>query len=228
MQHNYKILMIALSIGISTNLKAQLVGGSNTIDLSFIEYKKDVVSNRYNDIKGLPYLLNDWAIGSIKSINNVEKKGLMLNFDEVRNEILIKDNNGKIMSVSTPVIEFTILDKDTNRNFKLGFAKTKLTDLTTFFEVLEDGKVKFLKRNNKGISENKEYSGNIAKSITDDIRFFLVKANNEPIQIKLDQKSIFALLADKETELTAYVKDNNLNLKKEYDVIKLINFYNKI
>lgn len=229
MKQKYKIIIAIPFIVISTNLKAQFVGGNSTIDLTLIEPKKDYESSsRYSDVKGLPYLLKDWSIGSVKSSNNIEKKDLMLNFDEVRNELLIKGSNGNLLTVSPPAIEFTILDKEVNRKFKLGFTQTKSTDLTTFFEVLVEGKVMLLKRNKKGISENKEYSGNIAKSITDDIRYFLVITNNEPIQVKLDQKSIFSLLAEKETELTVYFKDNKLNIKKEDDVMKLINYYNKL
>lgn len=228
MNPNYKFLMVLPLIAFATHVKAQLTGGSSTVDLTLIESKKDFNHDRYSDIKGLPYLLKDWAIGSVKSSNNVEKKGLMLNFDEIRNQLLIKGSNDELMNVFPPAIEFSISDNNVSRIFKLGYAPTSATDLNSFFEVLVDGKIQFLKRNKKGISENKEYSGNVVKSITDDIRYFMVIHNNEPIQVKLDQKSILPLLTDKESEVADYLKSSKLNLKKQEDIIKLIRFYNTL
>ena len=220
--------MVLPLMAFATHLKAQLTGGSSTVDLTLIESRKDVNLDRYSDIKGMPYLLKNWAIGSVKSSNNVEKKGLMLNFDEIENQLLIKGSNGELMSVSPPAVAFSISDNNVSRLFKLGYAPTSTTDIHSFFEILVDGKIQFLKRNKKGISENKEYSGNVVKSITDDIRYYMVIQNNIPIQVKLDQKSILPLLIDKESEVMVYLKDSKLNLKKQEDIIKLIYYYNTL
>ncbi len=189
--------------------------------------------SQYTEIKGSPFLFKNWASGNVKTLDKAEKKNVQLKYDEVDDRLLLKGNGEEdMLTFSSPVVEFTIADSENNgafRTFKSGFAATKISTEKTLFEVLVDGKVKFLRKNHKVISEGKEYgSAAIVKTVVDGLKYYLVTANNEPTLVKLDQKSILALLPNKQAELTEYIKTNKLNLKKQEDAVKLVTYYNTL
>ncbi|MGF1924465.1 MAG: hypothetical protein ACQUHE_09835, partial [Bacteroidia bacterium] len=135
-----------------------------------------------------------------------------------------------MLTFSVPVHEFVILDpkSNTERKFRSGFAATKMTSEKSFFEVLADGKVKLLKKNHKIISESKEYSGAVKKSVSDGIKYYLVNGEQAPVVVKLDLKSITAILPNWETQVSAYTKEYKLNLKNQEDAAKLVVYLNSL
>lgn len=185
---------------------------------------------KYNDISGSPYLFEDWALGSAKTIDNAIKKDVQLKYDEIEDILIMKDDNNKLLTFPVQVAEFTINDPKSNstRTFRSGFAVTKVNTDKSFFELIADGKVKLLKKNHKVISESKSYSGAVNKSVSDGVKYYLVNTDNAPVAVKLDIKSIGALLPEKQTQLTEYAKTNKLNLKNQEDAAKLIAYYNSL
>ncbi len=222
---NYKLKLI-LFFGIviaNFNLFAQ-------DNFQINEFRSYSRPEKYADVTGQPYLLKDWALGSVTTINKGFLKDAMLRYDEIENQVILKGKSGEEQILTLPVKEFTITDAETStlRTFRSGFSPSKFNNETTLFEVLVEGKTTFLKRNNKTISENKEYSGKINRTVTDAIKHYLVVSNNEPVLIKLDPKAITTLLSDKESELNTYIKANKLNVKKQDDAVKLIAYYNTL
>lgn len=227
MKNLIKYTLVFLTfISISANVKAQLTGNTSSIDLSFIT-DRNIIIEKYADVNGSPYLFKDWVSGEIR-IGSSKLKNVLLKYDEVEDIVLINEN-GEIKHFTNPVNEFRILENvNSPRIFRAAFLPLGDLNLKTFYEVLVDGRMKFLRKNIKVISENKEYSGNISKSIAQDVKYFLVDGNNQPIAIKLDQKSIIPFLATHDQEVNHYIQTNKLNLKKVEDVIKLIDYYNSI
>lgn len=225
----FKITLFSIFIILSiSKSKAQFNGGNTTIDLTIFD-SRNINVEPYSEVKGLPYLFKDWAKGSVRA-GSSEKKDLMLKYDEVEDRVFVKGPNGELSTFSTQLTGFSIQDPSKNniRNFSAGFLAVNTFSEKSFYEVLVNGKAKFLRKNIKVISENKEYSGAIVKSVNDDIRYFLVLANNQPVMVKLEPKAILEVLKDKETELNNYIKTNNLNLKKLDDASKLITYYNTL
>lgn len=218
------VVFVAASAFIGTNLQAQ-----SRLNLS--DPSEFTVFNRYSEMKGQPFLFKDWALGTVKTADKGEKKDVQIKYDEVEDRLLTKGEGEQMMQFASPIVEFVIADAEKGgvRTFKSGFSATKFSTDKTLFQVLVDGKVKLLRKNNKTISEGKEYgSAAIIKTVIDGIKYYIVGANNEPVVVKLDQKAILALLPDKQTELTEYAKSNKLNLKKEEDAAKLIAYYNTL
>lgn len=182
---------------------------------------------KYDDIKsGNPYVVTDWRIGKITT-NKEEIGEFLLKFDEVEEELLVLGENNAVKNFAVTIESFTIRDGIKERFFISGFKPTKNSNSNTYFEVIADGKIKLLKKNYKRISEYKEYSGTIAKIIKDDIQYFVVGEDNEPKQIKLDQKSILVALSHKASLIDEYIKSNTINLKEEADLVSVFQFYNK-
>jgi hypothetical protein len=74
----------------------------------------------------------------------------------------------------------------------------------------------------------KEYNSSvISKAFKDNISYYLV-IGNKAFPVKKEKRSILSALGNKQTELEAFIKANNLNLKNDDDLARLINYYNSI
>lgn len=222
----FAISALALCFASRAEVKAQI----QQVEFYRTELRPDGVPEKYSNINGSPYLFDKWVIGSVKTINNAINKDVPLKYDEIDDVLLMKSDEGKLMTFASPVAEFSITDLKDNsvRTFRSGFATTKVNNDRSFFEVIADGKVRLLRKNHKIISESKEYSGAISKRVVDGVKYYLVNTDNVPVPVKLDQKAILALLPDKEVQLTEYAKTNKLNLKNQTDAAKLIGYYNTL
>ena len=58
--------------------------------------------------------------------------------------------------------------------------------------------------------------------------YYLLIASDPAKKIIKSQKSVLKTLADQETELKKYIKENGLKIKHEENLIKLINYYNML
>lgn len=220
-----KLGLLFLFFIMKFSLNAQVVFNTDWV---LMDARSDnYIVDTYDGVNGSPYFLHDWAKGSVTSGKAV-LKNQMLKYDQVENRVLVKGEDGSIKTFKTVINSFTIADNNNDRVFLSGFIKGPYNDNFTFFEVLADGKMKFLKRNIKIISVNKEYSGKVVKNITSEIKYFICLPNKPPLNIKLGEKPILAELADRESELASYIKTNKLNLKKEEDVAKLVIHYNTL
>ncbi|MES2652151.1 MAG: hypothetical protein V4663_10440 [Bacteroidota bacterium] len=223
MKNKFKYAL-ALLVFFFTQVNAQQV------DFYRAELEHDGRPAKYKNVNGSPYLFEDWTLGTAKTIDNATKKDIQLKYDEVEDILIMKGDNNKLLIFPVQVAEFNINDPKTNiaRLFRSGFTATKTNTDKSFFEVIADGKVRLLRKNHKIISESKEYSGAINKSISDGIKYYLVNEDNTPVAVKLDIKSISALLPAKQVQLTEYAKTNKLNLKNHEDAVKLISYYNSL
>ncbi len=189
---------------------------------------RPVQAKVYTDVKGTPYLQQDWATGSIKLINGSELSGIELLYDQVNDELIFKGENGQMQAFAQPVLEFTIKTDNGNRTFKKGYDAVDEATLNSFFEVLADGKTQLLKRTTKTIFEERPYgSASKVKTFSTNDAYYIAKAN-KPVKFRRDKKSVLLAFSDKADELDKYIKVNKLNLKDDADLTKLVTYYNEL
>jgi hypothetical protein len=100
-----------------------------------------------------------------------------------------------------------------------------------FFEVLVDGEIPYFRRT-KAILKKANYNtalmvGNPNDEIVKrDIYYYL--EGNTVIEVPKTRKKILEVFPDKQSELEAFIKQNNLYFKDENDVIRLFEYYNSL
>lgn len=167
---------------------------------------------------GEPYLYKDFKKAFVR-FSNANTSLFEIKYDQLADEVVVKGEGTQEYAFSDPILEFRF--QDTKKTFRSGFASTSpKTSEKSFYEILFDGKVKYIKRASKIIIEGKEYNGPIVKKIEEDNAYFIVKPEGNPEPVKNSEKSILAALG--KPELSAYVKTNKLNLKNDEDVAKLL------
>lgn len=190
--------------------------------------------NTYAEIKGSPFLVENWVQGNVKFANGKVLNNIALKYDQIKDELLFKGKNNEDYYFSDPVKEFslTYIDKDQefNRKFSNGFPASKnLTD-KSFYEIIVDGKVKLLKKNMKSITETKEFnSATVVKEVNENIGYYLAKGN-ELIPIKkMDVKTLAnAIDAQKSSLIIDFSTKNNFSPKVEIDLKKIVTYANSI
>lgn len=186
---------------------------------------KAVLEKTYTDVKGSPYLFDDWSLGVVKMASGSSYKDMSLKYDQVTGELIFKDKTGKAQGFADPVAEFKIIDKSNAfRIFRSGYKSIDNNSDKSFYEVLYDGGTTLLRDPKKNIVEHRAYNSSTAvKSIVETPAYYVV-LNGQVIKIKKDKKAILAVLSNS-AQLEKYIQDNKLNLKDDADLAKLMLYY---
>ena len=90
--------------------------------------------------------------------------------------------------------------------FRSGNLPTADLGPDTFYEILQDGNVQFLKLNRKELFEEREYSGTTVKTYQDKILYF--------IALKNSAASVVKAIGDREAELSDYYKESKTKFER--------------
>ena len=200
---------------------AQGYNGMNSGNASVIRAKE----SRAN-LVGDPYLYPIYKKAYVKFGSGSTNSAVYeVKYDQLEDMLAVKGAGTEEYSFNDPVVEFKFQDE--NRIFRSGFAPVGKAVEKSFYEVVYDGKTKFLKRDAKVIIEGKEYnSATITKKVESDVAYYIVKPDGKPVAVKANEKSIVAELG--KPELSKYIKENKLNLKDNADLVKLFTYYDSL
>jgi len=186
-----------------------------------------VSESKYVNVEGNPYLTEEWIKSNVKLANGTVYKDVAVRLDVVTDELLFKNADGKILAFVDPVAEFTFIS--TNQHFINGISGLSNYTPKSYFQSLNEGKAKILKKTNKTVVERKEYnSATTTKSFVENSAYFLLTPTGQALPLKKDKKFILSTLADKSGPLETYINDKKLNLKKDADLASLIDYYNTL
>lgn len=173
----------------------------------------------YMNVKGSPYLLENWEKGSVTVASGKKFENLDLKFDQVINQVIFQDADGNMKAFSQPIVAFTIGKDASEHLFKRGLDGI-------FYEQLVEGKVTLWKKNHKTIIDEKPYgSASIQRNVLNNNTYYVGEIA-QLTRIKNDRKSVLELLSDKAAEVEAYMKKEKLNTKTESNLIRIFFYYN--
>ncbi len=210
-----------LYLGVSSHSKAQFIQNDQGAPFLGINY---------TDVKGHPYLFENWTEGTVKLSNGKSYTNVQLKYNLLRDELFFKDiKTDQLLAFVIPVVEFKLNDKDkASILYRNGYKAIDDNTEKNYYQVLFDGGTQLLKRTSKKINEEKPFnSASIIKSF-EVLNFYYISNNNTLIRIRKDKKSILAALANQGSALENYLQEKSLNLKNEEDLIQFIQYYNSL
>ncbi len=206
-----KLFLFTVCLFSVTCLQAQFMSDVNG---------RPVLELKYTNIEGSPYLTDEWSVGFVKAPNGKKYEFTRVRYDAYADE-LEYDQAGKHFRLGSEITAFSCGDG----TFQNGFPAIENQTQRSFYQILFDGKVKFLKRIAVRIYTEKQYgSATELKKFMKEETYFLFK-NNTISSFKKDKKTLFAVLGDKETLLDSFIKEQKLKLSKTEDVIKVLEKY---
>jgi len=232
----FTLIILLLSIDSCCHAQNQPTGYDVQINLNEIllgssDYIR-TFSSGYEGVKGTPNIFEDFHKGNLYFNNKTSISNIMINYDCYHDNVLYS-NGSKILIINSQNIDFfTIrsIDEEKFLLFKQVFLESEKRRI--FLQVIYDKqsilykryKKEFLKADYTGpYNANRRYDEYI-----DEQEYYIKLSEGEIQQIKSRQKFIKEIFWNNSAMVEKFIKDEDINLKEEDDLIRLINFYDNL
>lgn len=238
------ILYLSLLL-VCVNTKAQIGSGtsSNPEISTFISADMNIILDRNsvidkygnktaynNNIKGSPFLNDEWLNGTIYGLDLKKMAQVKIRLNTNGNQVHFLDMKNIELVVDKSKIKKVAIYDDLNADsiyFENGFSDTKAElSKSTLVQVLNKGEVLLLKNHTNNVVKKDSLFGAInVYYFAPTFDYYLKNENNIVQKIKkIDTKTLFTILHNKEI-MTNYFTQHN-KIKSEKEIIEFLNFYN--
>jgi hypothetical protein len=181
------------------------------------------------EVEGSPYYFPEYKNGALTLSNGKTYKGLQVKLNMMLQEVLFRTPDGEEMVASN---EITRVDMEDNGNviiFLSGFAPIDKQKSKTFYEVLESGKLMLLKTKLIQVSDYTPINSNTTtRSLTPADLFYISTDGTTLIRVPKSAQDLANLLQPHQTAILKLINSNDLKLKKEEDLKKIVAYYNSL
>lgn len=203
---------------------------SRTIDLNQKALAFGLTEAQFDAIKDNAYANAEFVAGTIYQGDEVIKTGVPMRFNTFADEIEIK---------KTPSSEsFSALVKDPSIFVKMGSDVYQLipykgsNEKGGYFNVLYDGKKYDLYKKTKSQfrearKAKSSYDNALPPAFIKTTTYYLVD-DGQFLEIPSSSRKILKMMDSKKSEMKEYIKKNNLDLKKEGDLVKAIQHFDSL
>lgn len=193
---------------------------------------------RYEGMQGTPYFIDEWLSGKLVFTNgDAGKKSHLLKYNTQTKELLMKRPQGdSIIVFPNQITAFTIIDASKNVSYPFIKVENLKADGGTvpvcFLMVLYKNKSSLLKYVSKNVLKANYQGGYSADrrydSYVDNSQYFIRKSDNSLVKVKVKKSSVLDALEDKKAEIEAYIKKENLSFKNDFDIAKVLVYYDSL
>jgi len=225
-----KYLFIFFFSCTTPSLFAQTITGNAIPSVQFADANGRLLPASGAGIQGTPYVFDKFSVGKVVFVNGMESVDSNLNYSYFDHKLYYTQKNG-LYVVNQQAKSFVLnsVDKDNNKvskQFMCLFPSVENNTPATFYEVLGNGdQFLFLKYTHKRIKETVVYGGAPVKEyVMDDLYYIYDKVDKKMLVLGSGHslKALKKVLPIYATQIDALINTNKLNLKKEDDMIQLL------
>lgn len=221
-----RIVLISMLFAFAVSSYAQIIHADHGLeDFYRMKFVKEGYSNtKYDDIQGSPFLNKEFIKGELLMSDSTKYIGIPLRYNIYTDEIEYQgpDESEFALGDKTMAIKISF----DNHEFKY----ISSSEVKSYLEFVVLGKATLLKKYKVRYVEAekaKAYEKSMPARFERGTENYYIEFQDGKISYVPNNKNIASLFPDKKEEIEKYVKAEKLKLKKEDDLIKLINFYNK-
>ncbi|MGF1638479.1 MAG: hypothetical protein ACFCUU_15490 [Cyclobacteriaceae bacterium] len=208
-----------------TNLRRLNTKGSdNNVIMAF--------DQRYQGVKGSPFLFNEWANVDIYFTDGKMVDSLTVKYDMVNDELITNRLDGEPWYVYKPTVkEFLIEDPEKPLHLKFIKLEDDKSEDGKYFNVFVDGsipllkhtKVEFFKADYKGgYNANRPYD-----AFEPTVSWYVIGEKNKAVKISKSTKGVVQLFPDhRQEEIKKYIKKERLLMRNEDHLIQVFQYFN--
>ena len=228
MKHNF---LLFLSLCISINMMAQNITNDQRANAEFLSSKTTPVFKGYKNTMGSIYANKEFQTGSVYKDGNVVASNVALRYNVQAEEIEMKaKTNSTVANVikTSENISVRILNNDfvylisPDKNQKAGY----------FMVIAEGGKITVYKKIIKDFIEGKKSANSYSRDIPDTFKekeqLYIVSAAGSLTKLPKGKTKREKLLVSQQNQMSSYIQTNNLNLRKEKDFNKALDYFNAL
>lgn len=188
---------------------------------------------RYEGVVGTPFLYDDWQKGAVLIGNTTDALPVMLNYDCVNGQLVIRMDDGSPASLPVEHVRaFIIMDSAAPDSLVFFVSDLNEKGSKSFFQVLYNEKTilyQYLKKHFKAADYQRAYNPNRRFDSFEWDNQLYIKQNSGSLQkVRLNSKAITNLLNDKSPQLKGYITEHNLRFNDTGDLISLLRFYDTL
>jgi hypothetical protein len=186
----------------------------------------------YSRITGSRFWNNDWQSAALyqnSSLLGIVPLKLNLATNEVH--VLIKDEEKVLQNPVTSIIFFKQNDTSITTAAFISYVPNLFLDnkkLNDFVQVLNYGDYQLLKYVKRKVSVGDSLFRTLKRYYFSDDRYYFLKSGEKVERIKkLSKDNVLAFLPSS-SKFYDWIKENNIDFKRETDVIRFLNYYNAV
>ncbi len=192
-----------------------------------------LVDNRYEGLRGTPYLIPNWSKGEIELVSGKTYANVPLKFDaSSQNLVMLRPaSKDSIILYANQIKRFAFQDADGNAFLYRRYPDMKTDDAELkegYFQVLYVGKNSLLKRVSKTIRKadyKQAYSADVRyDAYQENVTYYLLRPDQSLVKVKRSRKSLFDAVGGDEAALKAFADREKLTFKTDADLAQLVKF----
>lgn len=177
------------------------------------------LSSQPSKVTGQPFVSDVWQKGKVVFNNNGTLDVEKLNFDALEN-MLIMFKDGVEYEYTDAITSFYLYGDGSTMKF--------LNVMGSFYEVLNEEGITFLKKHKKSVLVERKYSEAWGEGkIVDDDEYYVIDNNKGLLKISKGN-GVLRLFGDKQSAIKEFSKSESLNLNKEDDLKKLFKYHSTL
>ena len=181
-----------------------------------------------SDIKGSPYLDDQFRVGNVQTVDNLLYKDIPLRYNCFDDVLEFKNND----------VSFELKPKDIIRRAEFGGQVFSYKEYESnggtaksYFAILEEGKATLCARYTIKFYEAepiKAYADPVPARFDDLDESYYISLDNAPAKGILNNKKLIEILADKKKEMESFISKQKLSVRKVEDLKKITAYYNTL
>ncbi len=223
------MITIVFFFGIFAVINAQnpIVELDEFVHYNHINLTNSRSNNSYENIKGSPFLFDDFVVGQVKMKNGKIYKG-ELRFDEYADQLEFKNQKGEVLTVlSSNNIERVVL-----RNVTLvNVPESPNSDKDKFYREITSGKYSLLAQEPvvyKDPQSARPYvEARPAMFVKRDLEYYVWNPKTGLVQLK-NKKSFDEIATSQNAKLHNFIKKEKIKVSDEEGLIKLVQYLNQL
>lgn len=185
----------------------------------------------FSNVQGSPYLHPDFQSALVRLKSGLNANTLV-KFNIYGNEIIFSQNNNELALDSVDYVRYEAPDKDGKMGLirlKSGFPSIGKLTQSTIYQLLDSGlSLQLLKYSSQHIDEVKALGMAPYKEFITKEEYYVHIPGEGIKKIKADKRSVLEALPQYAQRIEELVKQKNLNLKKEADLVILVAALNNL
>jgi hypothetical protein len=162
-----------------------------------------------------------------------------ISYDLDQNNITVRTTDNKLRSYNASQVEQFWIEDELQKRVRYFYALPQITKddyrVLYFFELLTEGKITLLCRENFVVRQTGYYSpymwggwANGGSYVVQEDDYFLLNNEGNVVDVEEDREAIMNLFGKKKEVMELYLIDHDNKLRSREDLLKMIRYYNEV
>ena len=230
MKNNFLVLV---SLFVSLNMLSQSMTNDQTTDNVFLSSKTTPVFKGYKNTMGSIYANKEFQIGSVYKNGKMVASNVALRYNVQAEEIELKANTSISATVANVIqADQNISVRILNDEFVYLVSPDKNQKAGYFMVIAEGSKLTVYKKIIKDFVEGKESANSYSRDVPDTFKekeqLYIVSSTGGLTKLPKGKAKREKLFAPMVNQMSTYIENNNLNLRREKDFNQALAYFNAL